>query len=607
MKSEWASKYWAEILLVGIIVIAGFLNLWDLWNRGFGNPYYAAAVRSMLSNPGIAFFNPFDAAGFVTVDKPPVGIWVQAASAAVFGFNDWSVLLPQALAGIGSVILVYFIVKRPFGKPAGLIAAFALATTPVFVNTSRAETMDIQLVFVILLAVWVALKAARDSSFRLLILSFVLVGIGFNIKMIQAFVVVPAIITIYLTGAALPARQKLIHLIIALLMLAAVSLSWAIAVDAIPADQRPYIGTSGDNSVIGLMLGHNGEKAFVGSTDAASSMGEGAPGLLRFFTYELFTPFSWLLPFAMIGLFAWWRRPTSFSLTGLRESGLFSEPGLTLLVLCLWLLPGLLYFSSTSGSWESYYLATIAPPLAGLVGIGTVAMYREYRSNRVMGWAFVAAVLVTGLLQAWIEYRIIIYDPMRYGALIAVVLIGCILCSGILVWLRIKKMQGATRRSVSVACCIAVAVLFVAPVVWSIPLASAQDSTDPALAGFAGFLSSHENNKTYLAAVPFNGYMAGTLILDTGKPVMALGGFSGMDQILNVEKLPRLIHNGTVEYILIPKNLSRSGNNAEDTSGNNAVFLWVSDHCTEVPVSAWNERGEIQLRQYALYDCAGAA
>jgi len=101
MKSESITKYWAEVFLFGIIVIAGFLDLWNLWNQGFSNPYYAAAVRSMLANPGLAFFNPFDAAGFVTVDKPPVGIWIQAVSAAMFGFSNWSVILPQALAGIG--------------------------------------------------------------------------------------------------------------------------------------------------------------------------------------------------------------------------------------------------------------------------------------------------------------------------------------------------------------------------------------------------------------------------------------------------------------------------------------------------------------------------
>ncbi|MGB7787882.1 ArnT family glycosyltransferase [Methanoregula sp.] len=609
MKSEWVSKYRAEILLSGIIFLAGFLNLWNLWNQGFSNPYYAAAVRSMLSNPGVAFFNSFDAGGFVTVDKPPVGIWVQAASAAVFGFSSFSVTLPQALAGIGSVVLMYFIIKRPFGKPAGLIAAFALATTPVFVSTSRNGTMDTQLIFVILLAILVALKAARDHSFRLLVLSFVLVGIGFNIKMIQALVVVPAIIAIYLFGAALPVRQKVIHLAVALLVLAAVSLSWAIAVDAIPADQRPYIGSSGDNSVVGLMLGHNGEDAFAGDIHAASFLGEGDPGLLRFFNYEIYCQFSWLLLFALIGLFAWWRRPASISLAGFREGGIFSEQELTILALCLWLLPGLLYFSFTPGFLALYYLATIAPPLAGLVGISAVAMYREYRSDRVTGWVFVAAVLVTGLVQAWVVSHPFIYDPVRFGSLPVVVVAGCISCSGTLVWLRTKKMQAAERSSISVAC-IAVAILFIAPVAWSsVPLMNgpAQDSTDTGLAGLAGFLLSHGDNRTYLAAVPFNGHMAGTLIVDTGKPVMALGGFLGTDQIITAGKMQGMIHNGTVQYIIGPsRNLHGTLSTAGDTGGNDAILSWVSGHCTEVPASAWNENGNSLLRQYALYDCAGA-
>ena len=260
--------------------------------------------------------------------------------------------------------------------------------------------------------------------------------------------------------------------------------------------------------------------------EAGASADRTSPvGLFRLFSQGIDIYLSWLLPFALIGLFAW-SRPTALSLAGFRELGIFSEKGITFIALCLWFLPGLLYFSFTTGYWATYYLATIAPPLAGLVGIGAVAMYREYRGDRITGWLLVAAVLVTGLVQVWMVYRLFIYDPLKYGLLLAVVLVGCILCSGILIWLRVKKMSCVTRRSLSVAC-IAVAVLFVAPVVWSCdPLmsGSAQDHTDPAL---IAFLLSHDDNKTYLAAVPFNGAMVGSLILDTGKPVMALGGFSG--------------------------------------------------------------------------------
>ena len=154
----------AEILLGAILLLSAFLNFWNIWNQGISNAYYAAAVRSMLENPGIAFFNSFDAAGFITIDKPPVGLWVQAVSAAIFGFSGWALVLPQALAGVGSVALVYTMVSRAFGKPAGLVSAFALAVTPIFVAVSRNGTMDGILIFVLLLALWTAFKAAREQS-----------------------------------------------------------------------------------------------------------------------------------------------------------------------------------------------------------------------------------------------------------------------------------------------------------------------------------------------------------------------------------------------------------------------------------------------------------
>jgi len=164
MWEDRIKKYPAEIALCAILCLSAFLNLWNIWNGGFSNAYYAAAVKSTLTNPVAGFFNSLDPAGFITVDKPPVGLWVQAVFAAVLGFSGWALILPQALAGVGSVALIYFIVSRPFGKPAGLVAAFALAVTPISVAVARSGTMDMQMVFVILLAVWAALKAAREQS-----------------------------------------------------------------------------------------------------------------------------------------------------------------------------------------------------------------------------------------------------------------------------------------------------------------------------------------------------------------------------------------------------------------------------------------------------------
>ncbi len=431
-------KYKAEILLAGILIVSAFLNIWSIWNQGFTNTFYAAAVKSTLVNPAAGFFNSFDPAGFVTVDKPPVGLWVQAAFAAVLGFKGWVLVLPQALAGIGSVALTYFIVARPFGKPAGLVAALALAVTPILVAVSRNGTMDTQLIFVLLLAVWAVLKATREQSLPWLLVSVILVGIGFNIKMIQAFVVVPAILIVYLLGTTgFSWKKRTLHLGIAVLVLVGVSLSWAVAVDMVPASERPYIGGSGDNTVLGLIVNYNGLErlglenrgmAFAGGDGAGdprtgalrqspatgvrtagagqygdmaaardgapggTANGEGTPGITRFLGEQLAGQFSWLLPLALIGLLAWVRRPASLTLKGFEDTGITGERGLTLTAMLLWLVPGLLFFSYSTAFGHTYYIATIAPPLAALVGIGVVAMFREYLAEGWKGWIFVGAV-----------------------------------------------------------------------------------------------------------------------------------------------------------------------------------------------------------------------
>jgi hypothetical protein len=100
--NETAIKYRMEKLPGAILISPALLNFRNVWNQGFSNTNYTAAVRSMLETPGIAIFNSFDAAGFVTIDKPSVGLRVQAVSAVIFGYSCRVLVLPLALAGAGS-------------------------------------------------------------------------------------------------------------------------------------------------------------------------------------------------------------------------------------------------------------------------------------------------------------------------------------------------------------------------------------------------------------------------------------------------------------------------------------------------------------------------
>src|SRR5215472_13957763 len=256
---------WHRRALALIAVVASFCDFFQLWRNGYGNLYYAAAIRSMLESWHNFFFVSFDPGGFVTVDKPPLGFWIQAASAKLFGFSAFSILLPEALAGVLSVLVLYVLVRRVFGPAAGLLAALFLAITPVSVVTNRNNTIDSLLVLTVLLAAYAVMRAVEAGSLRWLLLSAVLVGLGVNIKMLEAYLVVSALALVYLLGAPLGWWKRLWHLAVAGLAMLAVSLSWVLAVDLTPASARPYVGSSGSNSELALALGYNGIERLLGN------------------------------------------------------------------------------------------------------------------------------------------------------------------------------------------------------------------------------------------------------------------------------------------------------------------------------------------------------
>src|SRR5438132_2103170 len=156
---------------------------------------------------------------------------MQAISAKIFGFSGMALLLPEALAGVASVALLYFLVRRIFGTLAGFLAAVALAINPIAVAVERSNNTDTWLMFTLLLAAWAITLATERGRFRLLALSMVLVGVAFNIKMLEAWIVLPAFFLLYLVAAPLNWKKRLLHLALATVIVLSVSLSWAVAVD----------------------------------------------------------------------------------------------------------------------------------------------------------------------------------------------------------------------------------------------------------------------------------------------------------------------------------------------------------------------------------------
>ncbi|MGD0153519.1 MAG: glycosyltransferase family 39 protein [Thermacetogeniaceae bacterium] len=264
-----------DLVLGCIALLSAFLNIFGIWKDQFANSYYTAAVTSMLHSWHNFFFASFDPAGYITIDKPPVAFWVQTAFAYLFGVHGWSVVLPQALAGVGSVLLIYYLVKPAFGKTAARLASLVMACSPIAVAVSRTNNIDSLLVFTLLLATWMLFRAISTQKPLWVLGAFAVIGVGFNMKMFQAYMVVPAFYLFYLLAFKGDWRKKLATLAAATVVLVVVTFSWAAIVDAIPQANRPYIGGSRTNSVLELALQYNGISRLEGMGGPG---GGGAPG-----------------------------------------------------------------------------------------------------------------------------------------------------------------------------------------------------------------------------------------------------------------------------------------------------------------------------------------
>jgi len=649
-KNDW-SPLWQRLALAGVMLVSIFMNFYQLGQNGFGNLYYASAIRSMLDSWHNFFFVSLDPGGFVSIDKPPLGFWLQAASAKIFGFTPFSIFLPQALAGVLSVLLLYHLVRRHFGVAAGLLAALALAISPISVVTNRNNTIDSTLVLVMLLGAWAVIRAAETGKLRWLLLCAVFVGLGFNIKMLEAYLVVPAYGLLYLLAVPRRIWVRIGHLALAALLMLTISLSWAVAVDLTPASSRPYVGSSQDNSEISLALGYNGIQRLLGQFgfdggNAGSTSGNttrsfppsgvgggtftgnfpqpgtggsgqppqglgsggmfntGNPGLLRLFNEPLGGQIVWLLPMALLGMLAlaWQSRPR------FREN----RQQHSLILWGVWLLTMAIFYSAAS-FFHQYYLSTLAPAICALFGIGVVVMWQDYRRSGWRGWLLPLALLLTALEQI----HIITSDPSWGTWLIPLIAIPCALAAVILLAARLVPRLRLNARVLAPALCLGLLALLLTSAVWStipvlaneaasLPVAGPNGQSGGGLGGnstvdsaLIRYLEAHRGSAKYLVAV-VSSNEADSIILETNQPVMALGGFSGSDPILTTAQLAALVKNGTVRFFL----LNGSGGGGPG-GGQSALITWITQHTTAVPSSQWQSTstssgfgGASQLYEY---------
>ena len=367
---------WARPALFGLLTLTAILYLWDLGRNGWANDFYAAAVQSGTKSWKAFFFGSFDQSNFITVDKTPGSLWVMEISGRIFGFSQWSMLAPQALEGVASVLLLYAAVKRWFGPPAGLIAGLVLALTPVAALMFRFNNPDALLVLLMTAAAYTLVRAIENGRTKWLVFTGLLLGFAFLAKMLQAFLVVPGFAVAYLWAGPPRLGRRLWQTVLMGTGIIVGAGWWILAAELTPAADRPYFGGSTNNNILQLAIGYNGLGRLTGNETGSIGGGGGgqgtsfggATGLLRLFHSEFGGQISWLLPAALISLAAMlWVSRRAVRTDRTRAAALLWGG---------WVLVTGLVFSYMSGIIHPYYMIALAPGIAALVGIGAMALWQ---------------------------------------------------------------------------------------------------------------------------------------------------------------------------------------------------------------------------------------
>jgi 4-amino-4-deoxy-L-arabinose transferase-like glycosyltransferase len=358
---------WERPALAGLLAATAMLYLWGLGASGWANSFYSAAAQAGSQSWKAWFFGSSDAANSITVDKPPASLWFMGLSVRMFGLSTWSLLVPQALMGVGTVGVIYASVRRRCSAWTALLAGAALATTPVAALMFRFNNPDALLTLLMSLAAWATLRGLEDGRRRWIVLTGVLLGFGFLTKQLQVLLVVPALALAWLVAAHGSWRRRVVDLLAGGAAMVAAAGWWIAIVSLWPASSRPYIGGSQTNSILELTLGYNGFGRLTG--DETGSVGAGGnggnwgtTGITRMVDGVIGGQIAWLFPAAIIALVAGtWatrRRPR----TDITRAALIVWGG--------WFAVTALVFSFMAGIFHEYYTVALAPALAALVGIG---------------------------------------------------------------------------------------------------------------------------------------------------------------------------------------------------------------------------------------------
>ncbi|UOZ06561.1 glycosyltransferase family 39 protein [Amycolatopsis sp. WQ 127309] len=593
-----ARRTWHRPALAGLLLATAVLYLWGLGASGWANAFYSAAAQAGSQSWKALFFGSSDAANAITVDKTPAALWVLGLSTRVFGVSAWSVLVPQALMGVGSVWLLYATVKRTSGPAAGLVAGLVLALTPAAALMFRFNNPDALLVLLLVAAAYCVVRALEKAGPGWLALAGVAVGFGFLAKMLQAFLVLPAFAVAYLVAAPVPLGKRLLHLLGATVAAA----GWYLVVVALwPAADRPFIGGSQTNSLWELVFGYNGFGRItgdeVGSVGGGAGRGWGSTGLTRLFGSEMAGGIAWLIPAALLALGA--------GLWFTRRAPRTDRSRAALIVWGGWFLVTALVFSYMGGIIHPYYTVALAPAIAALVGTAAVQL-----------WRLRSQPSASGLLSGGVALTAVTTYLLLSGSTWQPWLAPTVLVGGLLAAVGLFFAAHLTRWAASSIAALALVVLLAGTGAYTLATAAtthsgAIPSAGPtsgfggrgggfgggpggAPGGFGGggrgggpgslltttlpgaqltaLLKQDTAKYTWTAATVLSNAAAGYQ-LASGAPVMAVGGFNGTDPYPTLEQFQQYVASGRIHYFL-GEGMTMQGSSGSDAA--QQIADWVA-------------------------------
>ncbi len=529
---------------VALVLITALATALRLVNLGAVrlDPFYDAAVRSMGVSWHNFFFGAYEPGGSVSIDKPPVDLWLQVASVKLFGWGSTSLKLPEALAGTVAVPLLYGAVKRPFGAIAGLVAALALAVLPIETITARSDTMDAVMMLLLVLALLTVVRACETGKTAWLLAGAAILGLAFNVKLLESVVALPGLFVLAWLGlprtsedtlegagkrgAELARRAAKFAAAAAVYVL--VALSWLGATLLFGAHERPYAIGSTNGSAWNAAFVFNGSErlsgktAEVGTPAAAHGRGGGEiaptstpitpPSPTRLLARGGQLPAKWLgweaLAALLLGI--------AVVISVLRGKATRMQRA-TAIGVFVWLLTGLVLFSAMA-RLHPRYVESFTPAVAAMFGIGV------------------------GLVAALQNRARLLALPLT--ALLAVPLVASV-----------QAVEANTSDAGNVG---------------------ALNPTEQR--ALSAYLLAHQGRARYELAAGSSTSVA-SLIVQDGRPVLMLTTYNGMP-FTSVPQLKALIARGEVRYAFLDSVCTRTS--PKTTAGCAPAALWIRAHATDV-------------------------